>query len=57
MNKNTGMVMFTLGLLICFGGAGGVEHSPDTLSLLASVVVSGLGLVIMWLGTVALKAD
>jgi hypothetical protein len=55
MNKNTGMVMFTVGLLLCFGGAGGVEHSADTLSLLGSVVVAGIGLLTMWLGTEALK--
>jgi len=55
MNKNRAMIMFTLGLLLCFGGVGGVESSMDTLSLLGSLVVAGLGLLMMYAGTEALK--
>jgi hypothetical protein len=55
MNKNLAITLFTVGLLLCFGGAGGVEHSADALSLLGSVVLSGIGLLTMWLGTEGLK--
>jgi hypothetical protein len=55
MNKNLAITLFTVGLLLCFGGAGGVETSMTTLALLGSTVVAGIGLLMMWLGTEALK--
>ncbi len=56
MKTNTAMIMFTLGLLITAFGVGGVEASLSNSELIASVLVSGTGLLIMWVGTLGMRA-
>jgi hypothetical protein len=34
---------------------GSVELSMDTASLISGVIVSGVGLLVMWVGTIGLK--
>lgn len=55
--ENTSFFCFTLGLLLTLGGVGGVETSETTLALLGSVVASGVGLLVMWVGTVLMKQN
>ena len=55
MNKNTAMVLFTLGFLMTFGGVGSIELSTDNTALITAVLVSGLGLLVMWTGTLGLR--
>ncbi len=56
MKTNTAMILFTLGLLITAFGVGGVEASLSNSELIASVLVSGTGLLIMWVGTLGMRA-
>ena len=50
------MVMFTVGFLMTFGGVGGIENSMDNMELALGVVVSGVGLLVMWVGTELMKS-
>ena len=50
------MVMFTVGFLMTFGGVGGIENSMDNTALALGVVVSGVGLLVMWIGTEMMKS-
>jgi hypothetical protein len=55
MNTNTAFALFTLGLLMTLGGVGSIELSTDFATLATGVVVSGLGLLVMWVGTLGLR--
>jgi hypothetical protein len=55
MTANQAMFVFTVGLLMTVGGVGSVELSMDTASLISGVIVSGVGLLVMWAGTIGLK--
>ena len=55
MNANQAMFVFTVGLLMTFGGVGSIETSMDNLALASGVIVSGVGLLVMWVGTLAMK--
>lgn len=55
MTANQAMFVFTVGMLMTLGGVGSVELSMDTASLVSGVVVSGVGLLVMWVGTLGLK--
>jgi hypothetical protein len=55
MTANQAMFVFTVGLLMTVGGVGSVELSMDTASLISGVIVSGVGLLVMWVGTLGLK--
>jgi len=55
MTSNQSMFLFTVGLLMTFGGVGGIETSMDNAGLIAGVLVSGVGLLIMWVGTLGFK--
>jgi hypothetical protein len=55
MTANQAMFVFTVGLLMTVGGVGSVELSMDTASLISGVIVSGVGLLVMWVGTIGLK--
>ena len=55
MNSNTSMILFTVGLLMTLGGVGGIETSMDNAGLIVGVLVSGVGLLIMWVGTLGLN--
>jgi len=57
MKTNTAMIMFTFGLLLTFGGVGGIEHSVATADLLGSVAVAVVGLLVMWAGTTAMRVS
>lgn len=49
------MVLFTAGFLMTFGGVGGVENSMTNMELVVGTLVSGVGLLIMWVGTELMK--
>jgi hypothetical protein len=55
MTENESMFCFTVGLLLTLGGVGSVELSMTTGALLSGVLVSGVGLLIMWVGTLGMK--
>jgi len=55
MTANQAMFCFTVGLLMTLGGVGSVELSMDTATLITGVLVSGVGLLIMWVGTLAMQ--
>ena len=38
-----------------FGGVGGIETSMDDAGLIVGVLVSGVGLLVMWVGTLGFK--
>jgi hypothetical protein len=47
----TAMFVFVTGLLVTFGGVGGVEHSITDSEFFSALIVSAVGLMIMWAGT------
>lgn len=55
--ENISFFCFTLGLLLTLGGVGGIETGETTLSLLGGVVISGVGLLTMWAGTILMKQN
>jgi hypothetical protein len=55
MTENESMFCFTVGLLLTLGGVGSVELSMDNATLATGVLVSGVGLLIMWVGTLGMK--
>ena len=55
MTANQAMFCFTVGLLMTFGGVGGIETSMDNAGLISGVLVSGVGLLIMWVGTLGMR--
>ena len=55
MTANQAMFVFTVGFIMTFGGVGSIETSMDNLALLSGVIVSGVGLLIMWVGTLAMR--
>jgi hypothetical protein len=57
MNKDTAMIIFTLGFLMTFGGVGGVETSVTDAEFITSLVVSCLGLLVMWAGSLGLRVS
>ena len=50
-----GTIMFILGLLLAFGGVGGIETSLNNLMLLGAFLVSLGGLLLMWVGVKLLQ--
>jgi len=55
MTENESMFCFTVGLLLTLGGVGSIELSMTNGALLSGVLVSGVGLLIMWVGTLGMK--
>jgi hypothetical protein len=55
MNKDGAMFLMIVGLIITFGGVGGIEVSGNDRELLGSMIVSILGLATMYCGLLALK--
>ena len=55
MTANQAMFVFTVGFLMTFGGVGGIENSTDNAALFTGVIVSGVGLLVMWVGTLGMK--
>ena len=56
-SANTSFLCFTLGLLLTLGGVGSIETSDTTASLISGVLVSGVGLLVMWYGTILMKQN
>jgi hypothetical protein len=52
-----GGAVLLLGLLVAFGGTGGVEQSVDNIQLVASFAVSLLGCCMMFVGLVMLRVE
>lgn len=52
---NMGMILFTFGFLLTFGGVGGIENSMTNTELAVGTLISGVGLLMMWIGTELLK--
>ena len=50
------LVLFTVGFLMTFGGVGGIENSMTNMELVVGTLVSGVGLLIMWIGTELMKS-
>jgi len=55
MTPNQSMFLFTVGLLMTLGGVGSIENSMDNAGLIVGVLVSGVGLLVMWVGTLGFK--
>jgi len=55
MSEKTAMFVFMVGLLVTAFGVGGVEQSLDNAGLALGALVSLVGCLIMWAGTLGLK--
>lgn len=55
--SNVSFLCFTLGLLLTLGGVGSIETCETTASLVSGVIVSGVGLLVMWYGTLLMKQN
>lgn len=56
MTTNTAGILIIMGLIITMGGVGGIELSTDA-ELLAAMIISVLGLMIMYTGVIALRVS
>ena len=58
MTTDTKVFFFMmLGLVLTMFGVGGVENSITNTELLSSLAVSALGLLLMWVATLMLRAQ
>ena len=57
MTERTAAIMIVTGLIFTLFGVGGVEHSITNTELVTSLVVSIVGMAIMYCGTLALKVS
>ncbi len=55
MTANQALFVFTVGFLMTFGGVGGIETSTDNVGLITGVLISGVGLLVMWAGTLGMR--
>lgn len=55
MSKNTASALIMFGLLVAFGGVGGVENSISDADFLGALGVAVVGVMIMWVGTLGLR--
>ena len=55
MSEKTAMFVFMVGLLVTAFGVGGVEQSLDNAGLALGALVSLVGCLIMWAGTLGLQ--
>lgn len=55
MTERTAMILIVTGLIFTLFGVGGVEASITDAELVTSLVVSIIGMLIMYCGTVAIK--
>jgi hypothetical protein len=51
----SGFFCFIVGFFLTLGGAGGVEHSVTDSELYSALLVSIVGLLIMWVGTLQMN--
>jgi hypothetical protein len=57
MTERTAMILIVTGLIFTLFGVGGVEASITDTELVTSLVVSIIGMLIMYSGTLALKVS
>lgn len=57
MNRTSANFLLIVGFLMTLGGVGGVEQSLDNPTLITALVVSILGLAIVWCGITAHKIN
>jgi hypothetical protein len=55
MNKDGAMFLMIVGFIITFGGVGGIEVSGNDRELMGSMIVSILGLGVMYCGLLAIR--
>jgi len=55
MNKDGAMFLMIVGLIITFGGVGGIEVSGTDTEMLGSMLVAILGLATMYCGLLAIR--
>lgn len=55
MKTRTAMILFIFGMILTMFGVGGVEQSVEDTALISSLAVSVLGLLLMYVGTLAVK--
>jgi uncharacterized membrane protein len=57
MSEKSAMFLVAVGLLMAFGGVGGVEQSIATIELVQSIAVALVGLAVMGCGVLAIKVQ
>jgi hypothetical protein len=57
MTERTAMILIVTGLIFTLFGVGGIEQSITNAELVTSLVVSIVGMAIMYCGTLALKVS
>jgi hypothetical protein len=57
MKTRTAMIITMFGLLLTMGGVGGIEQSLDNEALVSSMLVSIVGLLMMYCGVIALRVS
>lgn len=57
MNTKTAGFLIMVGLLVTFGGVGGIETSETDADMLSACIVSIVGLMVMYCGTLGLKGS
>lgn len=57
MTSRTAGFLFILGMLLTFGGVGGIETSETSQDMLGACVVSIVGLLTMWASSLALRVS
>lgn len=55
MKTNTAFGLFIFGLILTMFGVGGIEQSVENTALISSVLVSIVGLAIMYVGTLGVR--
>lgn len=55
MNTKTAGFLVMVGLLVTFGGVGGIETSETSADMLDACIVSIVGLLVMYCGTLGLR--
>jgi hypothetical protein len=57
MSERSVFFLIIMGILLTMLGVGGVENSITNMELLQSIAVSSLGLLSMWVATLAIKTS
>jgi hypothetical protein len=52
---NSAMFLFITGLLLTLGGVGGIEQSITDMELVQGLIISAVGLAVMYCGTMMMK--
>ena len=55
MTHKTAGILFALGLILTFGGVGGIETSVNDADMLSATAISIVGLLIMYCGMIATR--